>query len=58
MMIWKVLGPQSKPFIFFLNSKWAQKARVLNYTVLRKFTNYKYSSLLGPIVSYEENEVL
>ncbi len=44
-------------FIFFIIYKWAQKAGVLHYTSLERLARVKYSSLLGPFVSYEENEL-
>jgi hypothetical protein len=34
------------------------KARLLHYTIQEKLSRDKPSSLLGPLVSYEENEVL
>ncbi len=45
-------------FIFFVTNKWAQKARMLQYTRLERLPVDKHSSLLGSLVSYEENETL
>jgi hypothetical protein len=36
----------------------AQYAGVLHYTILERLARDKHSSLLGPFVSMEENEVL
>ncbi len=44
--------------IFFLTYRWVQKARVLNYLRLERFTMDKQFSLLGLFLSYEEYEVL
>jgi hypothetical protein len=44
--------------IFFVTYQWAQEARVLQYTRLERQAKGKHSSLLGPIVSYEVDEVL
>jgi hypothetical protein len=44
--------------IFFVTYHWTQQARVLHYTRLERLARDKHSSLLGPFVSYEENEVL
>jgi hypothetical protein len=46
-----------KGFIFFVTYE-RPKAEVLNWSRLRRFDMGKHSSLLGPIKSYEEKEVL
>ncbi len=38
--------------------EWAKCARVLHYTVMESLARDKHSSLLGPLLSYEGNEVL
>jgi hypothetical protein len=35
-----------------------EKARVLHYTRIEMLAREKHSSLLGPFLRYEENEVL
>ncbi len=52
------LGLYSQNFIFFVAYKWAQKARVLHYAWLERFAQDKYSCLLEPFKTYEENKVL
>jgi hypothetical protein len=52
------LESYSQHFIFFITYKWAKKARVLHSVRLERITSDKRSSLLGPFVSYEENNVL
>jgi hypothetical protein len=47
--------PYSQHFFFFVNYKWAQQDRVLQYTWLERPSRYKHSSLLGPFISYKEN---
>ncbi len=42
----------------FVTYKWAQLVRVLHYTRLGRLAMDKDSSLLGPFLSYEENEGL
>ncbi len=42
----------------FVTSKWAQKARMLDYTSVERLVRDKHSSLLGPFTSYEEKTVL
>ncbi len=42
---------------FFITYYLTQKARLFYYTKLESFGSDKYSNLLGPHVSYEENEV-
>ncbi len=56
-VVWIQLIP-SQHFIFFLNYELAQYVRVLHYTRPEKLDKDKHSCLLGPFVSYEENEVL
>ncbi len=51
-------GPYSSHFIFYVTYKWAQKSRVSHYTKLERFAIDKYYCLLGPFVSYVENEVI
>ncbi len=43
--------------IFIVTFEWAQEATVLQYTRLERRARDKHSSLLGPIVSYEEDKV-
>ncbi len=38
--------------------EWAKYARVLHYTRMESLARDKHSSLLGPLLSYEGNEVL
>ncbi len=52
------LGLYSQHFIFFVTYEWTKKARMLHYAGLESLARDKYSSLLGPFVSYEENDVL
>jgi hypothetical protein len=47
-----------KTLHFFIINKLAQYARVLHYIALEKLAYDKHFGLLGPFVSYEENEVL
>jgi hypothetical protein len=54
----RLLGPYSQHFIFFLTYKWAQYAKLLNYTRLDGLGGDKHSSLLDSFLSYEENQVL
>ncbi len=54
----KPLGLYSQLFAIFINCKWAQKARVLHYISVEKLSRDKQSSLLGPFIRGEENEVL
>ncbi len=42
-------------FILFVTQEWA---RLLHYTMLERLATEKHSGLLGPFLSYEENEVL
>ncbi len=56
--IGNVQGMFSQHFILFATHKWAQYDRVLNYSRLGRLASVKHSSLLGPFVSCEENEVL
>ncbi len=51
-------GPCSQHFIFFLIYEWAQYARVLHHTRLERLASEKHSSLLCPLLSYEENKKL
>ncbi len=44
-------------FIFFATYECAQEARVYNYNRLEKLAMDKHSSLLGPLICYDENEV-
>jgi hypothetical protein len=52
----------SQHFIFFVNYKWVsyklKQACVLLYTRLKRLASDKDGSLLGPLVSYKENEVV
>ncbi len=47
------LGWYSQHFIH----KWAQQARVLHYTRLKRLSSDKHSSLLGPYVSEKNSSV-
>ncbi len=51
-------GLYSQCFIFYVTNEWPQQARVLNYASLERLVRDKPSSLLGPSLRYEENEVL
>ncbi len=44
-------------YIFSKLTKWAKLVRALNYTYLARLAKEKHSSLVGPFISYEENEV-
>jgi hypothetical protein len=48
----------SQHFIFFVTYEWAYLGRVLHYCRLESLNSNKHSSLLDPLVSCEENEVL
>jgi hypothetical protein len=48
----------SQQFIFFVTSEETQLARVLHNSCLERLAKGKQSSLLGPLLGYEENEVL
>jgi len=50
------LGLYSQHFIFFITYKGAQKARALHYNRLERLTGDRPSGLLGPLISYEDNE--
>jgi hypothetical protein len=50
-----ILETYSQHFIFFVAYKWAQQARVYNYTRLERLSSDKNSSLLGQFMSYEQN---
>ncbi len=54
----QLLGQIQNTSFFFATYKWAQWDRVLHYTRLKRFARDKHSSLSGPFISYEENEVL
>jgi hypothetical protein len=51
-------GPYSQCFIFFVTYEWVQQPGVLHHTKLERLAMDKYSSLLNPFLSYEENEAL
>jgi hypothetical protein len=51
----KTAGQYLQSLNFFLAYRWDQKAGVFHYT---KLEWEKHSSLLNPLVSYEEIEVL
>jgi hypothetical protein len=55
VLILQPLGSYSQNFIFFITYKWAQLAREFLYTRLEMLPN---DCLLGPFVSYRENEML
>ncbi len=42
---------------FFVTYEWAPKARVLTTLGQKSLTWTKYPCLLGPFISYKENEV-
>ncbi len=46
------------PIHFLRNLQMGQSKLVLQYSKLEMIIRYKNSSLLGPFVSYKENEVL
>jgi hypothetical protein len=50
------LLPYSRHFIFFIAYEWAQLGRVLHCCRQEKFAWVRHTSLLGPLVNYEENE--
>ncbi len=43
---------------FLCSLEWAQKARELHYIEPERLARDKHSTFWGPLVSYEENEVL
>jgi len=45
-------------FLFDDTYQWAQYAKVLDYNRLERLARIKISSLLGPLVIYEENQIL
>ncbi len=45
-------------FHFYVAYEWTKYTVVLHYTLVERLGRDKYSSILGPIVSYEENELL
>ncbi len=45
-------GPYSQHLIVILTYKWAQYARVLHYTMIKKLSGDKHASLLGAFVGY------
>ncbi len=51
------LGPDSQYSIISLTYEWAQKARMFHYIRLERLGRGKHSSLLGPFISYYDNEV-
>ncbi len=51
-------GPYSQHSIFFVTYKWVQYAIVAHYISSERLALDKHSSLLGPSIRYEENEVL
>jgi hypothetical protein len=51
-----VTGPYSQYF-FLLFYKWAQKAGLLHYTRLERFTRDNTLAFSAPFLSYEENGV-
>ncbi len=50
--------PHLQYLIFFITYKWFHWPCVLHYIRLKRLARDKYSSLLGAIVSYNENKVL
>ncbi len=57
LLIW-LQRPYSQYLIFFVTYEWAQHAKVLHCTRLERLANGKHSRLLGPLLSYGEEEVL
>ncbi len=58
-MLWiSTHRPYSQNFIFFVSEGRCQWASEFQYTLAETLVSEKHSSLLGPFVSYEENEVL
>ncbi len=51
-------GTISTTLLFFATYEWAQKVRVLHYTVLERLARDNHSSLLDPFVICKENKVL
>jgi hypothetical protein len=58
LYIFKLQGLYSQHFIFTVTYEWAKETRMIHYIWLEGVAKDKDSSLLGPLVSYEENEVL
>jgi hypothetical protein len=52
-----LMEPYSKHFISFVYYEWSQKARVLQYNRLQSLASNQQSGLLGPFVSYREDNV-
>jgi hypothetical protein len=52
-----IQGPYSQHSIFCVTYKWVQKARVLHYPRVERLARDENPSLLGPFISYKENEV-
>ncbi len=51
------MGPISQHSILFVPYEWELWARVLHYTNLERSAKNKHSSLLGQLVSHEENKL-
>ncbi len=51
-------GTTLESYIFFITFEWVHWASVLQYTMVKSPAKDKHFSLLGPFVSYEENEKL
>ncbi len=47
----------SQDFILFANYEWAKQAKVLHNNRIEWIASDKHARLLGPFVSYKENEV-
>jgi hypothetical protein len=43
--------------LLFVAYEWDQQARLLHYSVPESFASDRYSSLLGSLVGYQENEM-
>jgi hypothetical protein len=54
----RLLWPYSQHFIFFTTLEWVQQARALHNIRAERLSMDKYSKLLYPFVSYEENYAL
>jgi hypothetical protein len=55
--IWP-LSLNLKHFIFLVTDKWVWQAGVLHFTRIERLAKDNHDSLMGPFVSYKENELL
>ncbi len=51
-------GLYSQHFILIMTYEWAQEARMFHYYKLDRLARDKHSRVLGPLISFKENEVL